>query len=225
MTEESQRVSVGRLILWPAVITLAITVLRLVGELQHWSPKLFNPEPGGGGALIGISWLPFVFGVYFALKLCAAGDAPASTGRAILMPLLGVAVVIAASVAAEFLISKTPTVGYVVAVDVAALVALVLQRTGWPALFKTLLAYAFAARIPVALIMLAAIRGNWGTHYDVAPTPEFPAMHWLLKWLIIGALPQFVIWIAYTVIVGGLMGAITAAILRRRAGSQQAATA
>ncbi len=37
-----------RLILVPAIITLAVTLLRLTGELQGWSPKLFNADPGGG---------------------------------------------------------------------------------------------------------------------------------------------------------------------------------
>jgi hypothetical protein len=43
------------LILWPALIALAITLLRLAGELQGWSSVLFNPAAGGGGALVGIS--------------------------------------------------------------------------------------------------------------------------------------------------------------------------
>jgi len=33
---------IGKLILVPAVITLAVTLLRLVGGLQGWSPILFN---------------------------------------------------------------------------------------------------------------------------------------------------------------------------------------
>jgi len=224
MSARSERVSIGRLILWPSIITLAITVLRLVGELQHWSPRFFNPEPGGGGALVGISWLPLIFGVYFALKLVGAGEVPASASKAIFVPVLGI-VLIVAGAAASTLVSKTPTPGTIVIINIAALIALVVQRYSWPALFKTLLAYAFAARIPVALIMLVAIYRNWGTHYDVAPTPEFPAMHWFLKWLLIGALPQFLIWIAFTVIVGGLVGGITGAIARRRTHTQQPATA
>src|SRR5262249_41318363 len=169
MSETPDRISIGRLILWPSVITLAITVLRLVGELQHWSPKYFNPEPGGGGALVGISWLPFIFGVYFALRLAGAGEGPDSAAPAILIPGLGIALVVA-GVACSILISKTPNTGTILVINIAALVALVSQRWGWSALFKTLLAYAFAARIPVALIMLVAIRGDWKTHYDVAPT-------------------------------------------------------
>jgi hypothetical protein len=48
-------VSIPRLIMVPSLITLGITILRLIGELQHWSPSLFNPAPGRGGAIIGIT--------------------------------------------------------------------------------------------------------------------------------------------------------------------------
>jgi hypothetical protein len=225
MSDTAHRVNIGRLIFWPSVITLAITLLRLVGELQHWSPSLFNREPGGGGALVGISWLPLIFGVYFAIKLSGSGEGPASTARAISIPVLGILVMIVGIVVATYVVSKTPTVATLLVINVAALIALAIQYQGWPALFKTLLAYAFAARIPVALVMLFAIYGNWGTHYDVAPTPEFPAMHWFSKWLLIGAVPQFAIWIAITVITGGLVGGIAAAITRRRTSTQQPASA
>jgi len=223
MAEGSQRVSIGQLILWPSVITLAITALRLYGELQHWDPRFFSREAGGGGALVGISWLPFIFGIYFALKLSSAGEVPVSKGKPILLPVIGI-VIMVVGFWASTLISKTPTASSMLIAIVACLVALVIQRGGWPALFKVLLAYAFAARIPVALIMLFAIRGDWGTHYDVPP-PNFPAMSWFMKWVLIGALPQFVLWIVYTVVIGGLVAGITAAIARRKASTQQPAAA
>ena len=56
--------SISRLITGPALITLGITILRLVGEMRHWSPLLFNTSAGGGAAIIGIAWLPFIFGPY-----------------------------------------------------------------------------------------------------------------------------------------------------------------
>ena len=70
----------GRLILVPAGITLAVTLLRLIGELQEWSSALFNRSAGGGGAIVGIVWLVPVFGIYFALKL--AYDQPDYPGMA-----------------------------------------------------------------------------------------------------------------------------------------------
>ena len=46
---EPSKVAVYRLVLVPAAITLAVTVLRVTGELLRWSPSLFNREAGGGG--------------------------------------------------------------------------------------------------------------------------------------------------------------------------------
>src|SRR5579864_5309781 len=94
-TNSSVRPSTMQLIMVPALVTLAITILRLVGELQHWPKLFFNPEPGGGLALVGISWLPLVFGPYFAVKLAGAGAGPSSIGKAIGFAALGVVMMIA----------------------------------------------------------------------------------------------------------------------------------
>jgi len=59
----------------------------------------------------------------------------------------------------------------------------------WPALGRTLLAYGLAVRIPIALLMLVAMLGNWGTHYDARPShpPVMSALGW---WVAIGLVPQ-----------------------------------
>src|SRR5256885_2552385 len=82
-TDSGNRVSVGRLILVPALITLVVTLLRLVGELQNWPKPWVSTAAGGGGAVLGISWLPVIFGPYFALKLAGASDRPAGVGKAL----------------------------------------------------------------------------------------------------------------------------------------------
>jgi len=73
--------TIKNLIIVPAIITLAITLLRLTGELMNWSPAFFNKSVGGGGAVIGISWLVPVFGFYFAYQLMKRNDYPAGIGR------------------------------------------------------------------------------------------------------------------------------------------------
>ncbi len=89
------------------------------------------------------------------------------------------------------------------------------QFSPWPALAKTLVAYGYAARIPVAIVMFFAIRGNWGTHYDALP-PGYsgPTTLWG-KYFAIGLVPQLVFWVAFTVVVGSLFGTIVTAIARR----------
>jgi hypothetical protein len=212
---DSNAVPTGRLILVPAVITLAVTLLRLAGELLHWSPVFFSRAAGGGGAIVGISWLPLFFGPWFAWRLAKAGDGPGPIGRAIGLVILALAITpVAGFVAVELGMNPQSLTIFIVYV-VAAVVAIPVAMKAWPALGRVLLAYAFAARIPVAIVMLFAILGSWGTHYDVPP-PGFPEMGALAKWAWIGLLPQMTIWIAFTVVVGALFGIVAVALVSRR---------
>jgi hypothetical protein len=211
-----------KLILVPALITLAVTLLRLVGELMHWSPLLFNPKAGGGGAIVGIAWLALVFGAYFAYKLAGAGELPSSVGAAVGYAFLGFLVVPAMGFAAFKLGAPRQSFTLFGVIIVGSVIGGVIAYRAWPALGRVLLAYALAARIPVALVMLAAIFGDWGTHYDVPPSPDFPAMSPFAKWVLIGLLPQMTIWIWYTVVVGALVGGLFLAVTGR---TQRPATA
>ena len=206
----------GHLILVPAVITLAVTLLRLVGELLDWSPRLFSKEPGGGGSLVGIAWLVPVFGAWFGWKLARSGERPGSLGRPLGLTVLALALLPASGfVAGRLGIDQRSlaTLGIFAVVSVAGLGVALLA---WPALGRVLLAYGLAARIPVVLVMLAAILGNWGTHYD-APPPGVPEMSGLWKWAVIGLLPQMTIWLWFTSVIGGLFGVVAAALAGRRA--------
>jgi hypothetical protein len=206
--------SIKKLITVPALITLGVTLLRLVGELMHWSPVLFNPAPGGGGAIVGIAWLVPIFGIYFALKLAKAGELPPSVGWAVGYPLLGALLLPVIGLIASKLGAGPQSFALFGAFIVASAIGAVIAFRGWPALGRTLLAYGLAARIPVAIVMLFAILGDWGTHYDVVP-PGFPPMGALTKWFLIGLLPQMTIWIWYTMAVGALFGGVFVALTGR----------
>jgi len=208
-------VSLKKLITVPALITLAITLLRLVGELMHWSPVLFNRAAGGAGAIVGIAWLVPVFGVYFAVKLAGAGERPSGAGPAIGLPLLGVLLVPLAALVTNKLGMGRQSIATFGVFIVAAIIGALIALRGWPALGRTLLAYGLAARIPVVIVMLIAMLGNWGTHYDVAP-PGFPAMGVIQKWFMIGVLPQMTLWLWFTIALGALCGGITAAVKGER---------
>lgn len=209
----TNRIPIARLILVPSIITLAITLLRITGELQQWSPALFNPSPGGGGALIGITWLVLVFGVYFALRLASDGNGPASVGRSIGMAVLGIVVMACGgfvAAAPQVNIPGKAVIGLLLLATAAAL-----QFRTWPTLAKVLLAYGYAARIPVVILTFFAIRGNWGTHYDALP-PGFPETSFWVRYVQTVLVPQLIFWIAFTVVVGTLFGTIAIAIRSRR---------
>ncbi len=212
MTRENH-MSIGRLVLIPGLITLGVTILRLLGELGHWSNLLFNASPGGGGAIIGIVWLAPIFGIYFAVKLAGAGERPEGLGKATGFTFLALAVFVGGIVL--FALSRFQSVGLLVGGLVLISAAILIPLAGWSQLAKALLAYGYFARIPVAVIMFFAIRGHWGTHYDGAP-PNFPEMGFWAKYISIGLIPQLFGWVAFTIIVGSLLGIAATAIFRRK---------
>jgi len=213
MSEPVARLSIRRLVVVPAVITLAVTLLRLVGELQHWSPKFFSREGGGAFAIVGIVWLVPIFGIYFAIRLNQTGHGPASRGRAIGFALAALVVGIGLSMVIFKL--SMPIVATIVSANLAMLLALWIAYRGWPALGKVELIYGLAARIPVAILMFVAMAANWGTHYEQGP-PGFPQMGLVSKWFLIGLLPQLTLWIAFTVIVGSLFGGLALLFQKRQ---------
>jgi hypothetical protein len=206
-----------RMVRVPALITLGVTLLRLIGELNNWSPKLFSRQAGGAGAIVGIVWLVPVFGIYFAFK-AAQSAAPPRAGKTVLSALGGLVAFVAIAfggLKALGLDPNTPSLPSLLVFTVASAVAAAIPYAGAPSLGKVLLAYALAARIPVAIVMLVAMLRNWGTHYDVAP-PGFPEMGVLAKWALIGLLPQLTFWVAFTIVVGSLFGGLALAVLRRK---------
>ncbi len=210
--ETNNRISTWNLILGPAVVSLAITLLRLYGELHRWPKPWFNNSAGGGFAVVGISWLPFIFGPYFALKLAKAGDRPSGNLKTVLMGFLGLVMVMGGAI-----VGFMPPLGPIkFAIGLIAMVlGTLLQFYTWPSLARVLLAYAYLARIPVALVMLAAIYGHWGTHYDVLPPGYAGPTSFLGEWVFIGAIPQLILWIGFTTTVGIFAGGIAAAVSRR----------
>jgi hypothetical protein len=209
------------------VFTLAITILRLVGELQHWGAPWFSTAAGGGAAIVGISWLPIFFGPYFARKLASAGEGPASAGKAIGMSAAGLVVFVLGGIAFGIGLSKHMT-ALVLVGFVLELASAFVPRFGWRALGNALLAYAFAARIPVLVVMYIAMSANggrgWGTHYDVA-APEFTVTSFAQKFVDLAVLPQMSLWIGWTVIIGAVLGTLYVAIFRRNKQVAAAASA
>ena len=214
---DAKAISITRLVAIPTLISLAITIVRVFGELKHWPTPWFSTQAGGGGAVVGISWLPIIFGPYFALKLSAAGEEPASSGKSIGYALGSLLVLVAGG--ALF----TATIKHPNALSALAFALMLgsafVPGLGWRSLGKTLLAYAFAARIPVLVVMYFAIFGNggagWGTHYDAAP-PALVNSPPLQKFFFAGVLPQMTLWIGWTVVVGSIVGTIVAAVAGRK---------
>jgi len=207
------RASISGLIVGPALITLAVTLLRLVGELLHWPKTWFNPAPGGPGPMqfVMVVLAP-IFGVYFAFRLARIGEGPGSATRALGHALLG-AVLLVLGFYVSFLLGTRFTgklgLGYLMMAAAAAL-----QFPAWLRFSKTQVAYALSARIPIVVIMFLALRGHWGTHFDNVQA-RYAQMSFWPTYLYFALLPHLVLWVSYTVVSGAVVGTIAAAFVDR----------
>lgn len=200
-----------RLVLWPSVVTLAVSLVRLASEVQGW----VTTTSGGRGLPLGIVWLAPVFGGWFAWRLVRAGSAPR-----VRWPILWVALALAA-VAAMAAANVVPLVGAptddatfvvlraavlrIVAVAIAAAAAVACV---WPRLVGTLLVYGLIARATVVgITWLAKVRG-WDTHYTkFGPMGIECDLGWTL---ICAAVSQLGFWVPFTALSGTLAGCIVA---------------
>jgi len=164
-----------RIVAVPLLISVAVTLLRLAGELGHWSIAWFSPAtgwiiPSGWSWVVGITWLPALFGPYFAYRLWVAGHRPPNLIRPLGFALLGAAIFVFGMQVMRPRVS-TSTAGplWLVAIWVLSVVAAGLQAFGWRKLAGTLLVYGLGSRAVVAIVMFLALAFNWGTHYDGHP--------------------------------------------------------
>ena len=219
-----------RLAAIPIVISAGVSLLRLAGELLHWSETWWSPETGGIAVrgftwVVGITWLPVLFGPYFAVALWKQGERPPAPARALVLALGGL---IAAVLGLRLLVPLVPLPFPQILLVIWSIMALAgaLQAFGWTALFRALLSYALGSRGIVAIVMFFAMQGNWGTHYDFVGMPApfqmplWPRFFWL------ALVPQLVFWSAFTIVLGSLTGSLAAVYLssRGRHSQQRAAS-
>jgi hypothetical protein len=128
-------IPIRQLIPVPALITLAVTAFRFLGELKQWSPNWFNHQMGW--SIVAILWLAPIFGIYFGLKLSAFGWQPASLWRAIGLGLFGALIwlFLPSLLPFNFVFPSRLLYEWSIVVLAAAV-----TLPGWPALFKTLMA-------------------------------------------------------------------------------------
>jgi hypothetical protein len=208
--------SLWRMVRIPALISLLVTLLRLTGELSNWSERWFSKETGGAvpsgvSWVVGITWLAIPFGAYFGFRLVRAGYRPRSAAMTLALALAGLVVVYGD----RFVI---PAIGFpqvLLIVWSIMAVAAAIQYFGWPELFRSLVLYGVASRIPVAVVMFLAMYFNWGTHYDYVGMPPRFQMPLLPRYLWLAFFPQLVYWVGYTVVIGTLAGVLPALLTRR----------
>ena len=202
-----------RLIGVPVVISLGVIVVRLIGEIAGAPNSWFSAWDQAPGrplvSVIGITWLALPVGAHLAWRLVKAGVGPASGGRAVLVGLF----------AAAFLYGGIAFVrAGVVDFRTFALASLAVTLAGgaaqwlvWPALARTLALYGLLAHSAVAIVMLFAMHGQWGTHFDFQGMVSTVDLVRALTFSLVGQLTGG---LAFTILAGGFAGAVTAAAVR-----------
>jgi hypothetical protein len=205
---DAPRSSLTRSVLIAGLITLVVTGLRLLGEKEGWNPIWF----GAGFAVVGISWLPIVFGFWFGRQLVKGGRSPGSMRRALILPVVGFLLVPGTWAVCTYVL-KVPaeTLGF--AVGGAAWVGALLALVAWPALFGVNLFYALLARLPVIAVIWLAVTKNWDVHYT-RRHPDAPALAGNDLAMVL-TMTQIGFWIPYTIMVGGFFGALAAGMRRK----------
>ncbi|MBK8978987.1 MAG: hypothetical protein IPM29_24085 [Planctomycetes bacterium] len=206
-----------RTILWPAVVTLLVTAARLALEARG----TITTASGGGGALLGITWLAPLFGAWFGWRLAHAGSRP-RLPYGFGIALLGLLAMVA-SVAVSFggldptdrsddaLRAMSDALPVIVGVAVgAAAVAFCL----WPRLAWTLLLYAIPVRLGVLAATWYAKHAGLDTHYTrFGPAAfEFGMAETMRR----AAAAQLGFWTLFTVVAGSVAGHLVARLARRK---------
>lgn len=208
MTSEAP--STFRLVRVPIAIAVLISVARLVAEVNGWVP----PQSGGALNPLGISWLSFVFGAYFAVRLNRAGSAPrvrrAWPWASLLLALTFGAVLwqfrpfFEAPKDDETFARLREAVLVLVAIaSTAGLLTFVL----WSRLAWTLLCYAVPTRLVVFGLTWLAKREGWDTHYTKFGPPGIERDS-MAETMTSTAIAQGGFWVPFTVVCGVAVGAL-----------------
>jgi hypothetical protein len=204
---------VAPMLLVAALLTLVVTVVRVVGEVNQWDPTWFSPEAGSPLNPFGIVWLVPVFGWLIGRRLAQTGGAPRLVAGFFVpmfafLVILGAAGFIGSSFERE---EMRRALNYLF---VGAPIMSLLALFAWPRAFVALLIYAIAARVPVMLVQYLDVQNGWSTHYG-RTAPQLGLLDqddriWMLT------LAQAGVWIPFTVTLGCGFAAIAAATTRKR---------
>ena len=196
-----------RLILWPMLLTAAVSVARLLTERFG----VVTTRSGGAFAWLGITWLGFVFGAWFAIRLRRAGSSPRvrAPWAWTTLALLAIAAVAAWQFRPLFDADRSEAtfarVRSAVLVIVAVTVPVSLTMFAlWPRLAWTLLCYAIPARLTVLALTVLAKVLEWDTHYTKFGPPGIERD--LPGTIVAATIAQSGFWVPFTIVSGTFAG-------------------
>lgn len=200
------------LLLLAAGLTLLVTGVRLLGELDGWDERWFSRDAGSPLNPFGIIWLVPVFGFLFGRRLAQGGHRPGSS-VGLFAPLVGAAVLlgVAMYVGSRYEGTQLRDAGRWLPYVGGGLALLGLFS--WPRAFVANLGYGLMARLPVVVVQYFDIQRGWQTHYGKVH-PKLPTMT-ADERIAALTLAQAGFWLPLTILVGGVFAALGAATVRR----------
>lgn len=208
---------------WPIAITVLLVLIRLIGELlkvdvQFLGTNQFNANAGGGGSLLGGSWLIPIFGFVFGWRWTGQRRAPDKPGIALGLFGLGAAVVaIAIAIAFNFKLQGEALAGLI---GGTSLVAILLAFRAWPRHALTSLIYAYSVRLVVVGITFATIFAGADTHFGAFP-PDSEIPETKMEQAVALSIAQVTMWPAMTMCIGGFLGTFASMMRGRKKGDHQ----
>jgi hypothetical protein len=202
--------ALSRLIVWPSVLTLIVSLMRFILEVET---DLVDSGSGGGGSVLGITWLVFVFGAYFGLRLAASGSTPRL--RPAWVFALCAFVAMAGAVAWGFAdvdrddrsaAAFEGLRGIVYLIAAAACGASILSFVVWPRLALVCLCYAIPARLTVIGLTALAKAMAWDSHYTKLGPAGIEAG--MTETMTAASVAQLGFWVPFTVVGGVLAGSV-----------------
>jgi hypothetical protein len=217
--------SVLGLVVLPTIVTLCVNAARAYAEFHGDVTR----QTGGGGALLGIVWLPLLFGAWFAFRLGGAGSLPRLRPGWpwVLVSLLLLVGTVASQIVGIDRADKSDAAFASLRVSVLTIVGVALpiaafQFVIWRRLALTLLVYALVARGMVLFLTWLAKSNGWDTHYtkfgpagletDMAGT------------MVSASIAQLGFWVPFTMLTGMLTGTALQAFASRRSGGHSASS-
>jgi hypothetical protein len=194
------------------LLTFGMTLVRLYGERTGSIPL----TSGGVGVLLGISFLPPLIGFVFGWWLCGRDGRPERPGRLLGRYAAGFLLALGWTATWVALLRAYPfQYTFMLTPPVWMAIAWWVGRSSWPELAQLNFAYGLIARVGVIAVTLYCLFQGWDTHYTRLGPEERRVIFSPLWTGVVTVIAQLALWVPFTVLTGGLGGAL-AAVMRRR---------
>lgn len=217
---ESKKSGAMVAVLIGAILALIVTGVRFYGELhldektaEPWQKLLFSREAGGGGSPLSATILSVLWSFFVGRSLAKSGTRPSSTGRGLLLHLIGfmllTGLIIATAKGGLDFVSDPHT--RILTMNCTAAAIGLLALTAWPRSWLTMTMLGYLVHLPVLAVQYYAFANATETHY--AKGPPFLAQQY---WEFALTMAQLVTWpLAFTTLAGGFFAVLGAATVKK----------